>query len=353
MFKMCGLFGVWLLPLFASAAVVLEYHHVSDKTPKSTSISPERFNAQMNYLASNNFHVVPLTELTEQLRRGEKLPDKTIAITFDDSYASVYHTAYPLLKKRGWPFTFFVNTDAVGTSDLFVNWDQLREMARNGVTIANHSTAHNHLVRLKDGETRRQWRQRITKEIELAQEKIDKEMGAAPKIFAYPFGEYDVHVQKILKKMNYIAFGQQSGVLHSDGDLQAVPRFPFGGSFTELDDFVLKVNSLPMPVVKTNFYLEENTRLDNLIVKEGDKPWLVMELRDERLLEKTHCFASGQGEIATKVVGKQLWVQAKQPLKQGRVRYNCTAMSELKGRFYWYAQQWLVMNKNGEWGYQD
>ncbi|HOY24781.1 MAG TPA: polysaccharide deacetylase family protein, partial [Cellvibrio sp.] len=73
--------------------------------PASTSISPERFIAQMDYLAKNNFNVVPLAELTEKLKRGDALPDKTVAITFDDSYADVYTSAYPILKKRGWPFT--------------------------------------------------------------------------------------------------------------------------------------------------------------------------------------------------------------------------------------------------------
>lgn len=351
--KLYWIISLWCFVQHAAAAVVLEYHHVSDKTPKSTSISPEHFNAHMDYLAKNNFKVVPLIELAEKLREGKPLPDKTVAITFDDAYASVYHTAYPLLKQRGWPFTFFVNTDAVGTSSLFVSWDQLREMAKHGVTIANHSTAHNHLVRLKDGENRAQWRKRIAHEIQLAQENIHKEIGVSPKIFAYPFGEYDVHVQKILKNLDYIAFGQQSGVLYNEGDLQAVPRFPFGGSFTELDDFILKVNSLPMPIVKARFYRDKNTRLDNLIVKEGNKPWLVLELADETLLKKVNCFATGQGEITVDIIGKQLWVQAKHPLKQGRMRYNCTAMSGQKGRFYWFTQQWLVTDKKNAWTYQD
>ncbi len=353
MMKLCCGIIVYCFSWFASAAVVLEYHHVSNNTPKSTSISPEQFEAQMDYLANNHFNVVPLTDLAEKLRKGEPLPDKTVAITFDDSYATVYHAAYPLLKKRGWPFTFFVNTDAVGKSNLFVSWDQLRDMSKHGVTIANHSTAHHHLVRLKPGENRSQWRARITDEIERAQEKIQKEIGVAPKIFAYPFGEYDIPVQKILKKLDYIAFGQQSGVLYTNGDLQAVPRFPFGGSFTELDDFILKVNSLPMPVVKSSFYRDKSTPLNNLIVKEGDKPWLVLELTDEKLLKKINCFATGQGAITVEIIGKQLWVQAKHPLKQGRMRYNCTAMSEQKGRFYWFTQQWLATDKEGGWGYQD
>ena len=339
--------------ILAEAAVVLEYHHVSDKTPASTSISPERFNAQMDYLAENGFNVVPLTQLVDALRDGKPLPDKTVAITFDDSYATVYHSAYPLLKKRGWPFTFFVNTDVVGKSSLFVNWDQLRKMAKNNVTIANHTSTHSHLVRRLPDENRHAWRVRIASEINRAQKKITREIGNAPMFMAYPFGEYDTQVQDIVKKLGYVAFGQQSGALYSEGDFQALPRFPFGGSFTELDDFILKVNSLPMPIKSIRFYVTKKTPRDNLIVAEGAKPWLVLELKDASLLRKVNCFATGQGAIKTEIIGEQLWVQAAKPIKPGRTRYNCTALSNQKGRFYWYTQQWLVTDKQGKWTYQD
>lgn len=344
---------VILMPAVAQAAVVILYHHVSDTTPKSTSISPAQFEAQMDYLEQQDFKVVPLLELTEKLRKGEPLPDKTAAISFDDSYASVYESAYPRLKKRGWPFTFFVNTDSVGSSTLFVSWEQLREMSRHGVTIANHTSKHNHLPRREKNETTKQWRARITAEITSAQLKIEKELGSAPRILAYPFGEYDTEVQKIAKDLGYIAFGQQSGALYSEGDLQAVPRFPFGGSFTELDDFIMKVNTRPMPTTSVAFYRDKKTPQENLIVKAGAKPWLVLELEDASLLKKINCFATGQGAITVEIIDNTLWAQAKQPLAPGRTRYNCTAYAGEKGRFFWYTQQWLVTDKAGEWTYKD
>jgi biofilm PGA synthesis lipoprotein PgaB len=339
--------------LSAHSAVVILYHHVSDSTPKSTSISPAAFEAQMDYLEQNNFAVVPLLDLVEKLRKGEALPDKIVAITFDDSYVSVYESAYPRLKKRGWPFTFFVNTDAVSTGKVFVTWDQLREMANNGVTIANHSTKHTHLPRRANSETESQWRARITEEINNAQQKIKKEIGKAPLILAYPFGEYDVETQTIAKKLGHIAFGQQSGALYTEGDLQAVPRFPFGGSFAELDDFIMKVNAKPLPVKKVEFYAGKTKALDNLIVREGEKPWLVLTLDDPALLKKVNCFATGQGAIPVEVIDNKLWAQAKNALSPGRTRYNCTAYTGEKGRFYWYTQQWLVTDKNGGWTYKD
>lgn len=348
-----GMLLQFALVLNANAATVLIYHHVSNTMPASTSISPERFIAHMDYLEKNNYRIVPLTELTEKLNKGDALPDKTIAITFDDSYADVYTAAYPILKKHGWPFTFFVNTKAVGSGKLFVTWDQLREMSKNGVTIANHTTEHNHVVRLSKDESLAQWRARFTSDIKSAQEKIEQEIGSAPKIFAYPFGEYNAEVKQILKKLGYMAFTQQAGVLDAETDLQTLPRFPFGGSYTELNDFIEKINTLPMPIKHVEFYADKQHKMDDLIVKAGDKPYLVLTLSDNSLLAKVNCFSSNEGAINTQVIDGKLWVQSKQAFPQGRTKFNCTAASKERGRFYWYTQLWLVTDKNGNWTYQD
>lgn len=342
-----------LFSLGAHAATVLIYHHVSNTMPESTSISPERFIAHMDYLAKNNYKIVPLEELTDALRKGNKLPDKTIAITFDDSYADVYTSAYPILKKHGWPFTFFVNTDAVGSGKLFVSWDQLREMSRHGVAIANHTTKHNHIVRVAADENLDQWRERVTKDISDAQAKIEKEIGRAPKIFAYPFGEYNKEVRQILGKMDYIAFTQQAGVLSSETDLQTLPRFPFGGSYTELNDFIEKINTVAMPVKAVEFYSDKNQKLLDMVVKEGDKPYLVLSLRNKNLLSKINCFATGEGKISTQVIDEKLWVQTTKTFPQGRMKINCTAPTNERGRYYWYTQLWLATDKKGNWTYQD
>ncbi len=351
--KLLGVLASFLYVATSQAATVLIYHHVSNTMPASTSISPERFLAHMDYLQKNNFNVVPLTQLTENLRKGEALPDKTIAITFDDSYADVYTAAYPILKKRGWPFTFFVNTDAVGSGKLFVTWNQLREMSKNGVTIANHTTAHKHMVRLNKAETQSQWRERVTSEIVRAQEKIKQEIGSAPEIFAYPYGEYNAEVKQLLKKMGYLAFTQQAGVLNENSDLQILPRFPFGGTYTDLRDFAEKVNTLPMPVKKVELYADKQRKLDDIVVKAGDRPFLVLMLGDNALLSKINCFSSSEGAINTQVIDNKLWVEPKKAFAPGRVKFNCTAVSGQPGRYYWFTQLWLVTDKNGNWAYQD
>ena len=346
-------FAVLLFSVTSRAATVLIYHHVSNTMPASTSISPERFVAQMDYLAKNNVNVVPLAELTEKLKKGEALPDKTIAITFDDSYADIYTSAYPILKKRGWPFTFFINTEAVGSGKLFITWDQLREMAKHGVTIANHTTRHDHLVRLQKNETLDAWRKRILADINTAQKKIETEIGAAPKLFAYPYGEYNAALKQLLKQHGYFAFTQQAGTLSARTNWQTLPRFAFGGNYTDLKGFVEKVNALPLPVNAIEFYADDNKPLVDMVLTAGAKPYLVLTLSDNLLLQKVRCFSSNEGAINVAVRGEKLWIQAKQALPQGRTKFTCTAASNQRGRFYWFTQLWLATDKNGAWTYKD
>jgi hypothetical protein len=109
------------------AAVVLQYHHVSEDTPASTSTSPQRFAMHLDYLQQAGFDIVPLQDLADALRADRPLPEKTAAITFDDGCISIYDTAWPLLKAKGWPFTVFVNTEPHDQDrPLFMSWQQLR-----------------------------------------------------------------------------------------------------------------------------------------------------------------------------------------------------------------------------------
>ena len=55
------------IPAVNSNAVILLYHHVSDDTPAITSISPSRFEEQLNYLVDNNFTVLPLEQVVDHL----------------------------------------------------------------------------------------------------------------------------------------------------------------------------------------------------------------------------------------------------------------------------------------------
>ena len=54
------LFILISISLRAQAAVILQYHHVSETLPAVTSVSASTFTEHLSYLKEHNFNVVPL-----------------------------------------------------------------------------------------------------------------------------------------------------------------------------------------------------------------------------------------------------------------------------------------------------
>jgi len=341
---------VLALPTGLRAAVVLQYHHVSDETPPSTSTSPARFAAHLDHLERSGIAVVPLQDLVDALREGRPPPDRTAAITFDDGYVSIYETAWPLLRAKGFPFTVFVNTEPHDAKrPLFMSWAQLRELHANGATIANHGVSHVSFFDDRVGRNDERWRARVVAEIGVAQQRITEEIGAAPLLFAWPFGEFDAGLLEILGALGYAGFGQQSGPLAPHSDLRALPRFPFGGAYGDARDFATKIASLPMPLaVGAPPRLEsgDGRPLDDIVLAAPARPVLWLELAAAADPARLTCFVSGQGAALLEIDGQRARVQAAQPLRPGAARYNCTLPGREAGRYHWYSQPWFIRRKD-------
>lgn len=323
-----------------SQAVILMYHHFGvDKHP-STNIRLEQFEAHLDHLAQAGYQVWPLTRVIEYIQNKKPFPSRVVVITIDDAYQSVYTEAYPRLKNRGWPFTVFVSTDGVDSRyRSYMSWQQMREMQKHGVTFANHSASHDYLIKLKQNENQTQWKTRITNDINRAQARLKTELGNAPMLFAYPYGEYNTTLANTIAEMGYVAFGQHSGPAGPDDDLRALPRFPMAEKFAALPDFKQKIASLAFPIKKLSPW-------EPLINPANNPPKLEITLgnSDDVRLNQLTCFVSGQGRVEIKWINRQkqnFSVQATRPLSAGRNRYNCTAPSSQKGRFYWYSHLWI------------
>jgi peptidoglycan/xylan/chitin deacetylase (PgdA/CDA1 family) len=86
------------------------YHRVSETGAKREMlcIPPGEFAAQMAYL-KREFNVLALEDLVRHLARN-RLPPRSIALTFDDGYLDSLTAAAPVLEACGLPATFFVVT---------------------------------------------------------------------------------------------------------------------------------------------------------------------------------------------------------------------------------------------------
>lgn len=314
--------------------VVLQYHHISDATPPSTSTSVSLFQAQLNAISELGIDVVDLHEGTENLFSDNPSTSQSIAITFDDAYESVYHSAADILQKHDLPYTIFVDTKAVGKRG-YMTWEQLQKLAeRDGVSIANHSAGHGHMAR-KPGETESDWNNRITQSLDSAQAMLQEKLGTNLPLFAYPYGEFDEALEAEVTERGWYGFGQQSGAMGPLSGKTRLPRFPMANAYGQLNGLKDKLTSKAFPV-------DTSALPDGVIT--SNPPTLTLPLAEEIDPARLTCFASGMGRIDFEVSGEQISVKAPKPFNSRRFRYNCTHPAK-EGSFYWLSQQWLDLSK--------
>lgn len=315
--------------------VVLQYHHISDATPTATSTSISLFEGQLEMIASEGLEVVALQAATEAALNGELATRQQVAITFDDAYESVYQQAAPMLEQRGYPYTIFVNTDAVGGKG-YMTWDQLKELNQSElVTMANHSHDHGHLARRID-ESQADWEQRADNSLDRAQAILQDRLGIDVPMFAYPYGEFDAALEEKLSTRNWIGYGQQSGAVGATSGKTRLPRFPMANAYGQLGSLKDKLLSKALPVNAND--LPTGVLADN-------PPTLEFKLPETLNVSQLSCFASGQGRIEIEEGDNGIVrIQAPDDFDSRRFRYNCTHPAG-DGRYYWLSQQWLDLQQ--------
>lgn len=339
---------------------ILQYHHVSDTTPDITSITPEKFAEHLKYLAE--FHtVVSLEDVEEAIKQNNTLPDYAVAITFDDGYKNILENAHPLLKQHGYAYTIFINPAQIGSSSSQLNWEEVEQMSKEGVTFANHTVDHAHLLEKQPNESQQEWLDRVKRDVEMAEMIIEQQVGYSRKWLAYPFGEFDNPLKEMLADMGYLAFGQHSGAASWYVDLQALPRFPASGRYADLNSLKTKLRSLAMPVIKKSPddpKIELNTNSVNVSLLVDTQDFLVDRFACYYLGEKMNITSKAISKAQApshRLINENTIVHSfgftiERKFNAGRSRVNCTAPSLTKGgRFYWYSLPFFTSTAQGKY----
>jgi len=313
-----------------NGAVVLMYHRFGEDALPSTSVRLAQFEAHIAELTSGRYQVMALPDIVARLNAGETLPEHAVAITIDDAVLSVYREAWPRLKAANLPFTLFVSTEPLdlGLSG-YLSWDQLRELAADPlVTVGNHGHGHAHMAWLDPAGQRA--------DIEKAAARFRAELGQAPSLFAYPYGEMSLALRQTAIEAGFTAaFGQHSGAAGEYADRFALPRFPLNENYGDLERFRLVANAMPLPV-------DGMTPADMAIALPGANPpnFGFTVAAPVGNLDSLRCFASA-GEAETLRLDQRIELRFAAALPAGRVRVNCT-LPAAGGRWRWFGTQFVV-----------
>ena len=310
-----------------SYASVIMYHRFGEDRYPSTNTTIEQLEAHIAYLQDGNYNIMPLQEIIYRFQSGQTVPDKTVAITIDDAYLSVYETGWPYFKDANFPITLFVATGPIDRGLRgYMNWDQLRELQAQGVTIGSQTTTHPHMHRISIDQ--------VKEELATSNERFINELGLRPDLFAYPYGEYNLNVIEAVKEAGFIAaFGQNSGIMHKDDLMFELPRFAFNETYGDIKRLALAANGLPLKVTQI-------TPADMVITQ--NPPFYGFTLDEDMEPKKQlRCFSSRYGKLDVSLIGQRAEIRLPGPLDGPRFRINCT-MPARDGRWRWFGRQFLT-----------
>ncbi|WP_449065072.1 polysaccharide deacetylase family protein [Planomonospora algeriensis] len=208
---------------------ILMYHAVSERPTEETrplAVSPRRFAEQLELLREQGFTPMTMSDLVAGVNRTGPLPDKPVAITFDDGYADFHDEALPLLARYGYPATVFVTTGWIRDAGAesagrplgpTLAWNQIREAVSCGVEIGGHSHSHPQLDQLPGRELRDELRRNKA----LLEDRLDRPVAA----MAYPYGYSSARVRREVRRAGYWTACAVANDAFCEGDeLLALPR---------------------------------------------------------------------------------------------------------------------------------
>jgi peptidoglycan/xylan/chitin deacetylase (PgdA/CDA1 family) len=234
-----------------AGVTVLIYHRFGDNRYPTTNVGVQLFREQMRFLKENNYQVISLDSLVHFLQQGKGIPEKTVVITIDDGYKSVYENAWPVLKEFNYPFTVFLYVKATDNrhSD-YMSWEQVREMKAAGVDFQNHGFSHEHMAFVPSGMNTQAYRAWIRADLEISTRVFTENLEERPRFFAVPYGEYNRIVLDEIRSFGYEAILlQDPGSVSSDTDLFAIPREPILGiEWASMEHFKMVLERVDLPI---------------------------------------------------------------------------------------------------------
>jgi peptidoglycan/xylan/chitin deacetylase (PgdA/CDA1 family) len=232
--------------------LALCYHAISPSWTADLSATPEQLEGQLRRLIDRGYRGATF----HQAVTAPPAP-RTVAVTFDDGFRSVYEHARGVLDRLAIPGTVFVVTDFVGTrtpmswpgiqqwSDgpdaaelMPCSWDELGELAAAGWEIGSHTATHPLLTHCDDAA--------LERELRGSRERCEARLGRACRSLAYPYGAEDQRVAEAAAAAGYLTActlpvqlrrptplrWPRVGVWHQDGDVRF--RLKVSRGFREL-----------------------------------------------------------------------------------------------------------------------
>lgn len=167
-------------------------------------MSPTLFESILRKLKERDFRTLLISDVIEWLEGKRVFPERSVVLTFDDGYESLYFRAFPLLEELRFKATVFLTTEYCGksnnwptqTSDIpslsLLKWQQIKEMVQSVFDVQAHTRTHPVLTQLSP--------ECVINELVGSKLDIEDRLGKRVRFFAYPYGRYNNGIYGLVRE---------------------------------------------------------------------------------------------------------------------------------------------------------
>lgn len=168
---------------------IRNYQNLTSKAAQDISVSPQEFDAQLNYLHASGYNTITSQDIVDNT-----VPCKSVMITFDDGYFDVYQNAFPIMRKYNYVWIIGLIVAKMDESD-YLFWRDIYALQSAWWEIASHTWNHAILTRIKNF--------KLIQEVKNSKKSLEKWFHTPIHIFVYPGWYYDIESLKSVQESSY------------------------------------------------------------------------------------------------------------------------------------------------------
>ena len=221
---------------------VLGYHDLSEGQPETAMrIHTSKFRQQMETIRQLGLSVISLEDFVAWKKGEKQIPPRSVLLTFDDGWKSVYTDAFPVLKEYKYPFTLYLYKNYVDGGGKALTTPMIKELLANGGSLGSHSVSHPYPATIKMFRKKGQndydgfLRKELGESKRFLEEKFPEKKVTS---FAYPGGFFTEEMFPLADEFGYTyLFTVLPGKVKRGSPDKTLPRYMILGNYDKIFEF--------------------------------------------------------------------------------------------------------------------
>ncbi|KAB2640166.1 MAG: polysaccharide deacetylase family protein [Verrucomicrobia bacterium] len=217
---------------------VLGYHDLADNEPETAMrLHTSKFRQQMGTLRQLGITVISLEDFLAWKRGAKSIPEKSVLLTFDDGWKSVFTDALPILKEFGYPFTLYLYKNYIDGGKKALTSDMIQQLLQQGGALGSHSVSHPYPAAIKSHRNKGEhdFDAFLRKEMGESKRFIESKFATSVTTYAYPGGFVTEDMWPIADEFGYTAlFTVIPGKIRRATPDKRLPRYMILGNYDKV-----------------------------------------------------------------------------------------------------------------------